>query len=395
MLDSIYIGMSGLTSFAKGLTNISNNVANLNTTGFKGSELDFADLFYQYQYSGSGSQDGSASAQGGGVKAASTHINFAQGDFRQTGGDLDVAITGNGFFIVNKDGKTTYTRAGQFTVDQSGFLTTQDDGSHVSGINNGQLIDINISGLRSNPPVATSTIKFTNSLSSTSTTYEVTNITAIDSLGTQHTFKMELTNDSANTAGRWTFQLLEGTNVLTNGEVRYDGSGTPTAGFDTYSFNYAPGAGANSSNLTLDFTGTNFFSSSASSLSFASQDGRSAGFLSKTAIDADGFVVLTYSNGQTAKAGQVALASFSNISALEAQGSNRYNVFGKTDLTIGAPNQKGLGTLQTGGIELSNVDLAKEFSELIIVQRGYQASSQVITAANEMIQQLDQIQGRK
>ena len=122
MLDSIYIGMSGLTSFSKGLSNISNNVANLNTPGFKGSELGFADLFYRYQYSGSGNQDGLPYQQGDGVKTGSTSLKFTQGDFRQTGNDLDVAVDGQGFFILVKDGKTFYTRAGQFKIDDSALV---------------------------------------------------------------------------------------------------------------------------------------------------------------------------------------------------------------------------------------------------------------------------------
>lgn len=396
MLDSVYVGMSGLNSFSEGLSNISNNVANLNTAGFKSSELAFFDLFYRYQYSDPGSGQGSPYSQGNGVKAGSSFLNFSQGEFRQTGGDLDVAVDGNGFFILkDKDGKTSYSRAGQFAIDDDGFLTTRDDGSKVAGLAGGGVSDININGKRSNPPVATTVIKFTDSLSNSSTTFDVNNIVAYDSLGKQHQLTLKLTNDSSNISGRWTFQVLEGTSQLTTGEVRYDGSGKPITGFDSYTFAYAPGNGAASTQLKLDFTASNYFSSSSSSLKVLSQDGRAAGFLTKTTIDTDGFVNLTYSNGQSEKSQQLALATFSNLSTLRAQGSSRYTPVDGVTPTISAPGAISAGKLKVNGIELSNVNLSQEFSELIIVQRAYQASSQVISAANEMIQQLGDIRGRR
>jgi len=394
MLDSIYIGMSGLTSFSKGLSNISNNVANLNTTGFKSSELEFFDLFYKYDYSNS-NQQGLPYAQGSGVKAGTTYSKFTQGDFRQTGNDLDAAIDGNGFFILSKDGKTSYTRSGQFTLDESGFLTSREDGARVLGVMGGALSEINVSGKRSSAPTATTVINFTDSLSNSSTTYDVPNITAYDSLGTLHTFTMSLTNNTANVPGEWTFRLLEGTTEVTTGSFRYDGSGLPSATANKHVFSYSPGNGARATLLTLDASGTNFFSSSASSMKFQSQNGSPAGFLSSTKLDSEGFVILGYSNGKTVKADQVGLAFFTNLNALQSEGSNRFTSPKQNPRTIGAPGERALGRLRAGGVELSNVDLAQQFSELIVIQRGYQASSQVITAANEMIQQLGEIRGRK
>jgi len=395
MLDSIYIGMSGLASFTKGLTNISNNVANLNTPGYKGSDLEFADLFYRYQYSGSSDQQETPSASGSGVQTGGTSLNFTQGEFRQTGNDLDASINGNGFFVLRKDGEPLYTRDGQFKIDDSGYLVSQSDGARVAGNVGGGLADISISGKRSSAAKATSSVVFSDLLSTSSTTFSVPNISVFDSLGTEHSLTLELTNDSATTPGRWTFSVQEGSTTLTSGEVRYSGSGDPVAGFDTYSFTYAPGNGANPQALTLDFSGTKYLSASASGLKVSSQDGFKAGFLTKTALDTDGNLVLTYSNGQVVKSQQLALAWFDNLSALQAQGGNRFTVFGETGKVVSNPGKDGLGSLQTGGVELSNVDLSKEFSELIVVQRGYQASSQVITAANEMLQQLGEIRGRR
>lgn len=395
MLDSIYTGMSGLVSFSKGLTNISNNVANLNTAGFKGTQLEFLDLFYRYQYSGSANQQETPYAAGSGVKAGATVPNFSQGEFRQTGNDLDASVDGNGFFVVRKDGETLYTRAGQFVLDDAGYLTTRDDGARVAGFSGGALTDISVAGKRSNPAQATQTVKFSDSLSTSSTTYSIPNISVYDSLGVLHSMTMDLTNDTAQTPGRWTFTLSDGANTVTSGEVRYSGSGSPLSGYDRHTFTYNPGNGSNATSLTLDFTGSNYFSSSSSSMKVGSSDGYAAGYLSKTTIDTDGSIQLTYSNGQVVKDQRLALAWFDNTSVLQAQGGNRYTVFGDATKILGQPGENGLGSLKTGGVELSNVDLAKEFSELIIVQRGYQASSQVITAANEMIQQLGEIRGRR
>lgn len=397
MLDSIYIGMTGLISFSKGLSGIGNDVANLNTTGYKGSQLEFTDLYYRYQYSGNAGQDGGSSMQGSGVRTGVSTLRFAQGEFKQTGNDLDAAINGSGFFVLQEDGKTFYTRAGQFKIDDAGYLVTTDGSARVAGLTNGNtLTDISISGKRSSPAKATQTASFANTLAASATTANVQNIAVYDSLGVKHLLTLNLTKDSTvTTEARWTFTLLENSTTLTTGEVRYANSGLPQPGFDSQTFTYTPGNGGSAQSIKLDFANTNYLSSASSSISVGSADGYAAGFLTKTAFDTNGYLVLTYSNGQTAKGDRLALAWFDNLSALQAEGSNRFSVFGDTTRHLSGAGDSGFGPLKTSGVELSNVDLASEFSELIIVQRGYQASSQVITAANEMIQQLGEIRGRR
>lgn len=395
MLDSIYIGMTGLMGFSKGLNTIGNNVANLNTIGFKGSQLSFNDLYYRYTDFGSEDNQSSPYAQGSGVATGASSIRFAAGQTSQTSGDLDVAVDGNGFFILNENGKTVYTRAGQFAIDAAGYLTSKDDGAKVYGMSGDGLAEINLDGLRSNPPKATSTIKLQNSLSVSDSTFNVSNVTVYDSLGLKHTMTLSMVNDSANTSGRWTYTLKENAVTVASGEVRYSGSGSPSAGYETSSFTFTPVDGATPSTVTLDFSNSNSFSSATSTLSIASQDGYGAGYLTKTTLDSSGFLQLTYSNSQTAKGQQVALAWFDNLSALQAEGGKRFVQFGDATRILGAPGEVSLGALKPGYLELSNVDLAKEFSELIVVQRGYQASSQIISAANEMLQQLGDIRGKR
>lgn len=394
MLDSIYIGMSGLTSFSKGLSNISSNVANLNTTGFKGSELQFLDLFYQRQLSSGYASNGNGNYQGSGVKAGESSVKFTQGDFRQTGNDLDAAITGNGFFIVKKDNKTFFTRAGQFEINDSGNLVTRDDGALVQGYSGTSLKNINISGSRSVPATATTQVRLSDTLSINDATFNLSNVNIIDSLGKEHPVTINFVNNNATVAGQWTFTIKEDTNTLATGAINYSGSGVPVPGQEQFTFTFAP-TGATSNQVTIDFSNTNSLSASSSSIKLSSQNGVKAGFLTKTALDNNGFLVLSYSNGQTRQFQQLALANVDNLSSLMPVGGNRFTQNGKAKLVISTAGNMGLGTLQVSGVELSNVDLAREFSELIVVQRGYQASSQVISAANEMIQQLGDIRGRR
>lgn len=387
--------MSGLLSFSKGLNNISANVANLNTPGFKRSSLEFSDLFYRNQLSDSGNGDISNFAQGSGVKTGESFTQFAQGEFRQTGGDLDVAIDGAGFFIVKGSDGNLYTRNGQFVLNDAGELVTRDGGLKVMAQEGGGLGAISIAGRRSSTPIATSAIHFSGSLSTSATSFDVSGVSIIDSLGGQHDMTLKLVNDSATTPGNWKFTLVEGAATIASGEVRYSGGGTPVAGFETSTITFTPTSGATPSSVVLDFSASNAFSSSSSDLKVSSADGRLAGVLTKTTIDTNGFLNLQYSNGDQQKTQQLALATFNNLNALQSVGSARFTVFAQTDRLIGTAGQAGFGKLQSGTVELSNVQLAQEFSDLIIVQRGYQASSQVITTANEMIQQLADIRGRK
>jgi flagellar hook protein FlgE len=398
MMDSIMIGTAGLLSFTKGLTNISNNVANMNTAGFKSYQVNYGDLFYRYQFSGNPDQQGYNSFSfGNGVAASNSHLSFTDGQFRSTGNSLDVALTGHGLFVLQKDGQTYYTRDGEFKIDGNGYLVASSDGARVAGYSSsGGLEDISINGARSNAAQSTQNIKFANSLSASSTTASVQSIAAYDSLGVKHLLTLNLTRDTTTTSSiTWNYTLMNGSTTVTSGSVQYDSSGSPVAGSDTQTFSYSPGAGAAASNVTLDFSNTTYLSATSSTLSVGTSDGYAAGYLSSEAIDTSGNLVLTYSNGQTVKSQKLAIAWFDNVDVLKSHGGNRYAVAPENKRTLGTVGNQGLGTLQVGGVELSNVDQSTEFSELIVIQRGYQASSQVITAANEMIQQLGDLRGRK
>jgi flagellar hook protein FlgE len=394
MMDSIFIGMSGLLASSQGLSNISGNVSNLNTAGYKRFELNYQDVGYQADPGQVADDGASPYTLGAGVSAGTALQVFRQGEFRQTGNDLDAAIDGNGLFVVQRDGELLFTRSGQFAFDGSGILTSREDGAHVRGLRDGRLVDISITGRDTVPPKATRSIAFSDSLSVNDDTFSVGNITAIDSLGVQHTLTLNLTNDKATAPGRWSYTLLESGTELTTGTLHFSGSGTPDADGRTHTFSYAPPDAA-AVDLTLDFSKANQFSSSASSLKMDSRDGKTQGLLTKTTIDAKGHLVLAYSNGDTADTDVLALASVQNLQQLRASGDNRFALPAGVAVNYGTAGNGGFGSVKSGNLEASNVDLAQEFGELIIAQRAYQASSQVITAANEMLQQLADLKGHR
>jgi flagellar hook protein FlgE len=395
MLDSIFVGLSGLSGYSKGLNNISNNVANLNTPGFKSSQLQFTDLFYRYQTSGDSGGNGSSYAQGSGVNVGNSIMVLKQGELRATGNDQDVAIEGNGLFVLRKDDQVFYTRAGQFVFNEEGYLVSRDGQARVAALTgNDSLRDINISGLRSNPPKVTSSVVLTDSLSVNDNSFNLNNVSVIDSLGVTHTVTVQFDNNKLVTPGSWLVKIKDGTNVISTGEIRYKSDGSALAGFDTHTFTYTPTNGAAPFAVTLDVKGTTNFSSAGSTIKVSSQDGNAAGSLTKATFDADGYLVMTYSNGKAVKHDRLALASFNHMQGLEQVGANLLINSSGQERQLGFAGQSLFGKIKGGSIELSNVDLAQQFSELIITQRGYQASSQIISASNEMMQQLFDIKGK-
>jgi flagellar hook protein FlgE len=393
MFESIYVGQSGLMGFSKGLNVISNNVANLNTPGFKSSTLQFLDLLYQSQTTGSGQ----SSAQiGYGLDTGSTSLNMKQGELRDTGNDLDVAIDGPGFFVLRKDGQTFYSRAGQFEFDANGYLVEKNSLARVGAMNGGSTLqDISINGLRASPPKATSKVTFTGNLSTGGTQHVISSLTVYDALGGAHALQLTFDNNNANQAGTWKITVADAAGNIANGQISFQ-NGAPLAGANSFTFAYTP-SGASPISITLDFgkdvTATS--SGTTSSLAMNTQDGYATGALTKTTFDANGFLTLTYSNNQTAKYDQMALAWFNNIQELKLEGGNLFTNRSEQEVTYGAPGTSLFGKIQAGRVELSNVDLTQQFSDLIITQRGYQASSQVISAANEMMQQLFDIKARR
>jgi len=400
MFGSIYSGYSGLLGFSKGLDVLSNNVANMNSPGFKSSELSFRDLVYRYGFNGS--NGGNPSLQiGGGVDTSNTRIKFSQGELRGTGNALDVAIDGNGFFVLRKDGKTFYTRAGQFNFDANDILIDQDSGAHVAALVNGRLADISLAGLRISPPQATSSIVFSGNLSRGGDPHTISAITVFDAAGTSHVLSLTFTRNGTAT-DQWLVEVKDENNVvIANGEIRYQGNGSPLAGFNTISFNYNP-VGAPPSSITLNFGdpgsfsgSTNFSGGTTSDLKVQSLDGFGPGSLTEVTFDEQGRLLTKYSNGQNSTHEHIALGWFTDLQHLTQVGKNLFSNDSQQTVTLDIPGNGAMGKLVPKKIELSNVELSEQFTDMVIIQRGYQASSQIISVANEMIQQLFDIRAKR
>ncbi len=397
ILGTIYGGTTGLLTLSKGLDVISNNVANMNTPGYKRSDLLFRDLFYQYQLTGEANQDFSARKDGNGVKDGGTLTSYSQGDIQQSGNDTDVAIDGNGFFILREDNNTYYSRVGQFKIDDDGYLISSLNDARVAGIDaSGQLFDININSLRTNPAKATTEVSFANNLSSGDTEHEITGIEVYDALGDKHKLDLKLTNNSSSTPRSWLLEIKDETGAVvdTGQEIRFQGNGSPETGYNSIAFTFAPSASV-SMDLVFSFGepgtfngATSFSAGSSSDLALDSQDGYAYGSQTGMSFDRDGIIEITYSNGETAKGDRLALGWMKDLQAAKQVGNGIFVLDAIHLVQIEAANEGIMGEIVGKSVEISNVELSQEFTDLVIVQRGFQVSSQVVSIANEMVQQL-------
>lgn len=396
MLDSIFIGTSGLQAFSEGLKVIGNNVANLNTPGFKASTTVFANLYFADPQGSSGQPGGESTQFGGGVTLSQTAVNFRAGDLRQTGNPLDLNVNGEGFFVTRENNaEPIYTRAGQFEFNKDGHLVVRGTEREVMGLSaSGEQLPITLDGLRINPPKPTANVALSGNLSSSATDFSVSSIKVIDAAGGEHSLTLSFKPKTGAT-GTWTVKLLDGSTEVGSGEIQFIG-GQPMPGFDTVTISYAP-AGVTPTDLKLDFSKnvSSFDTGTTSSLAVSSSDGYAVGTLNKIAFDADGTMELSYSNGQTAKGAKVALALVDSTAHLAPQGNSGFTYAAHQGIRIGAPDQAGFGSIGSNEIEGSNVDLASEFSDLIVAQRGYQASSRIVSTASELLQDLFDMKGHR
>lgn len=413
MLDSIYIGMSGLTAHSKGLQTISNNVANLNTPGFKTTTPRFSDLYYGQQFFGQGPDSARVATAGSGVEYDYAALNFKQGEIRRSDGQLDLAIEGPGFLALLQDGKVRYARTGQFIIDDDGAVREKGSKLQLTTLGaDGTLQPVTIDKLRSSAPKPTSSVKIDGTLLSngsgsgsggtgtnppaTPESFSIPNIELYDGSGTKITTTVKLTRDTVSppigtNGARWQVTLLDkDSKTLGQGEIRMIGT-IIEPGADKVAITLTSANGV-ASKLNLDFSSISYLvgATTNSSLKASKVDGYPAGTMSALRVDDKGALVVDYSNGQKDPLGTVAMADFADPQRLVQLGDG---VFDASQLPppIFVGSKQGAGTLSSGVIEASNVDLSTEFGRLILIQRGFQASSQVISTANEMIMQLFQM----
>jgi flagellar hook protein FlgE len=402
MFDTIFIGTSGLVGFSKGLRVIGNNLTNVNTPGFKGSQAVFADYFYSgsasHQQNFSAGSNNSPTQLGTGLNTLATEINFRAGNLQSTGNDLDIAVNGNGYFVLKNGDKQEFSRAGQFAFS-NGFLVSRTSGLNVQGLDSsGQLTNISLDGLQTSPAKATSVVTFNGNLPSDTgvgVNVVVNAIPVIDAVGGLHPVSLTFAKNVAPPIDTWTVTISDGTGVVGSGTLQFS-NGAVVPSTAKISFAYAP-AGVAPLSVEVDFSAnvtSGATNGAPSTLAFASQDGYGTGSLTGVTFDADGKLQATYSNAQTVTGVSLALARFDSDQDLRQLGGNLFETSDVNGEHIGFANTQSFGSFTSGVVEGSNVDLAQEFSNLIVMQRGYQASSYVVSTANQMIQELFDMKGR-
>ncbi|MGH9407259.1 MAG: flagellar hook protein FlgE [Terriglobia bacterium] len=406
-MPSFSIPVSGLESSDQALSVISNNLANMNTVAYKGVTPEFSDLLYQ-QLGSTGA--GNPIEVGLGAKVSSTSTDFTQGNIQNTGVPTDVAIEGDGFFQVDSGAVALYTRDGNLSISPQGQLVTQ-DGANVMGyaatngvINtNGVLAPLVINQGQIAPPQATQNVQITMNLNAgaTPTTPAFsTNVEVYDSLGQSHILTFTFTNTAS---GKWNYAITipaadtggAGSPVsVGTGALTFNGSGQLTSPAANVSGITVSGLADGASNMKFNW---NLFDANnspvvsqvagTSEASQTTQDGFSSGTLSTFSIQSDGVIEGAFTNGQTLAIGQVALATFPNSQGLLRVGSNNYMASLASGLpTVGVPGTGGRGTLTGGGLEGSNVDIASQFSQLILQQTGYEANAKAFTTFDNVVQ---------
>ncbi|WP_028048013.1 flagellar hook protein FlgE [Cellulomonas sp. URHE0023] len=391
MLRSLFSGISGLRSHQTMLDVTGNNIANVNTTGFKSSQTQFQDTLSQVLSNAGGAQQGTGGTNpaqvGLGVRVAGITTNFTQGASQITGRSTDMMIQGDGFFMVRKGNDAFYTRAGSFDFDATGQMVLPGEGALVQGWaadkygnidTNGPLSDLKVPSGTIMAPIASSSATYAGNLDSAApagTTLERT-IDLFDSTGTARTLALTFTSKGG---GDWTLDATDGDplNDVKGAAVTFDTAGTLTS-----AKSIAVGG------VTVDLAGLTGFSG-LDTVRAATQDGQSAGTLQSFALGADGTITGAFSNGLKQTIGRLALGSFTNPSGLEKAGGSLFRTsVNSGDPQVGAAGTGGRGSLAGGALEMSNVDLSSEFTNLIVAQRGFQANSRVITTSDEVLQEL-------
>jgi flagellar hook protein FlgE len=405
MLASFSIALSALTADETAINVVGNNLANLNTPGFKDVVASFADLVTQSLGAGSGETQ-----VGGGVRPPITLKQFSQGALQSTGGPLDAAIQGDGFFIVKgNEGATEYTRGGNFQVNASGTLETSTGNpvqgwTAVNGVlsNSGPIGDITVPTGTLTTPLATTATSVSLNLDATATVATgafSTALTAYDSLGETHIVSFTFT--PSGTPNQWNYSASipagdAATVTPATGTLTFDSNGKlisplPT---DPQPVIAATGLVDGASDLSMTWnlynagaaTMTQFAKASATAA--VTQNGMPSANLSAVSLGAGGQVTALYSNGQQVVVGQMAMATFRNPDSLIGAGDNNYIASGITALpAVGMPGTGGRGTILGQSVESSTVDMATEFTNLIVYQRSYQANAHVVTTVDQMSQE--------
>ena len=417
-MPNFSIPLSGLTAESTALSTIANNLSNQNTTGYKGKVVVFSDLFYQ-NLGTTGA--GNPIQVGAGTQVGATPSLFTQGSVSATGVPTDVAIQGAGFFAVrDSNGVVSYTRAGNFSELNNDLVTSS--GQQVLGypavngvVNTGAgIAPLQLGAGTISPPTPTSNIQLSINLDATTALTDPpysSPMLIYDSLGAPHALTATFTKTAANT---WAYSLnippadlstAGATGILATGTLTFNGSGAlvgdtaTTGGTVTGALSDVTGiplgALADGASATQTFS-WNVLNGAApritqvaapNSTTSANQDGSSSGSLASFSIGSDGTITGSFSNDKTQALGQIALASFSNNNGLQLNGDTDFSpTLASGQAVLGVPGSGELGTLTGGSLELSNVDIATEFANLIVAQRGFESDAKAVTTFDQITQ---------
>lgn len=431
MMRSLYSGVSGLKTHQTRMDVIGNNIANVNTVGFKASSVTFSELFYQTTQvatgpnveNNTGGQNAKQIGLGTTVGAISVDM-LSEGGSQSTGKPFDLKINGDSFFIVNNGVGNYFTKAGNFTTDGSGNLVTQ-SGAYVMGyvadypgaaLQTDQVRALSVYSPKYmyTTPEATSYSTLSGNIKQEDSTFDsgdpiTTTVSVYDNLGREYEVQIQLTQDPDNTGNKSLYRLSTG-KVMLNGDedsgytatltsasdldLEFDANGKLVTGEDpiiTLTLNNP----SLTTPITLDFSGMTQYDSSTDITSTRGDAngvgaGKGVGTMQSVGIDSTGSIVASYSNGDKYTIGQIATTTFVNPSGLEKMGDNLYAE------TMNSGNFDGIGqavdvdggSISSGVLEMSNVDLSTEFTDMIVTQRGFQANSRIITTSDTMLEEL-------
>ena len=430
---SFNTGLSGLNAANTSLDVTGNNIANVATTGFKSSRAEFGDLYANSLFLGS-----SQNSVGTGVTVESISQQFTQGNVTTTGASLDLAINGNGFFVMSDNGSTVYTRAGAFGTDTEGYIVDS-NGNKLQGYGvnaDGEVVDGILTNLQVDSsavaPKASETLSETLNLNSSDTVPTETPFDASDTDTYNYTFNTDIYDTQGNAhsltqyfvksdTNEWTMYVtVDGVNpgdptstepysadltfnsagaltASTSSDLTVDALGKLTltnwvpAAEDSTGAMASNGAAAATDGVVIDMAKTTQYNTT-SAVTAKSQDGYATGNLSSLSIDSEGNMFGTYSNGQSKVIGQVALANFANVQGLTPVGDTGWKESYASGVpVVGAPSTGTLGTLTAGALEDSNVDLTEELVNLIKAQSNYQANAKTISTESTVMQTIIQM----
>jgi flagellar hook protein FlgE len=395
------IALSGLNAAQADLNVTANNIANTSTNGFKGSRTEFADLFAVSL------QGVSSNASGNGVRVAAVAQQFAQGNIEFTDSNLDLAVSGQGMFILSDNGALAYSRAGAFQMNRDGYVVNS-QGQRLQvyppiaagGFNTGGLGDLRLLTTDS-APNPTANVEYVLNLPANATpppiaafdpndpnTFnQATSLTLFDSLGATHTGTMYFTKTA--TANQWDSRMyIDGTAVGATQTLQYSNTGlltAPVGGSVTFP-GFVPTTGAANMSVTVDLRQSTQFGSNFA-VNSVTQDGFTTGRLIGIDIGETGVVQARFTNGNSQALGQVAIANFANQQGLQQLGNTQWaETFASGQALRGQAGNSGFGLVQSGALEGANVDITEQLVNMITAQRNFQANAQMISTADSITQ---------